>query len=287
MNLITVFTPVYNRGNLLNNLYYSLINQTYKNFEWIIVDDGSTDDTKSIVKSFIDDNKIKIKYFYKENGGKHTAINKGINEANGNLFFIVDSDDYLTCNSLELIDKYEKKINNKKIAGVCGLKGTLEHEIIGTTFEGETKDLYNYERKKYHITGDKAEAYYTNILKKYKFPEYENEKFLSEAVIWNQIALDGYKLKYFNEIIYICEYLEDGLTKNIFKNYKNSPKGFLEYIKQQIMINKSDFFEQIKLVSLYCNIMKDKYSKKEMSKQLNKSVCFINFSLFIRNIFGK
>lgn len=103
--LITIFTPTYNRAELLPRLHKSLQEQTNKNFEWIVVDDGSTDNTKEVIENIIlqQENDFPIRYFYKENGGKHTAINRGVREANGDLFFIVDSDDILTFNSVELI----------------------------------------------------------------------------------------------------------------------------------------------------------------------------------------
>lgn len=287
MKKFTIFTPTYNRANCIDALYNSLVNQTYKNFEWLVVDDGSTDETEQKFKKIKSDNLIDLTYIKVKNGGKHRAINIGIERASGELFFIVDSDDELTVNSLEIVNKYVKLINDSKIVGVCGLRAQKNYKPIGTTFNGETLDIYNYERSHYKISGDKAEVYFTKILKNYKFPEFENEKFLSEAIVWNKIALDGYKLKYFNEIIYLCDYLNDGLTKNLFKNYKNSPQGFLTYVKQQLGINKFNLIEQIKLVSLYYQVMKDVYSKKQIAKQLDKSLLFINISIFIRNILKK
>lgn len=287
MKTITVFTPTFNRAKLLSKLYNSLLNQTFKDFEWLIVDDGSTDNTKDVVEEFISENKIYIKYLYKENGGKHRAINKGIDNAEGKLFFIVDSDDYLTYDALETINKYEKKINSNDIAGVCGLRGKNEEILIGTTFVGSELDIYNYDRKKYKISGDKAEAYYTQVLKKYKFPEYDGEKFINESLVWNKIAIDGYKLKYFNKIIYLCDYLDDGLTKNMDKILENNPIGFREYIDQLLIINKKDLFEKIKLVSFYQKILKNKYTKKEMCEQLNVSMFFMSVSCFIRKFLGR
>ena len=102
-DLVTVFTPVYNRKNLIGNLYQSLLSQTYKNFEWIIVDDGSTDDIDEIIKSYQNEDRILIRFIKQENGGKHRAINNGVLHAKGELFYIVDSDDYLTKDSIERI----------------------------------------------------------------------------------------------------------------------------------------------------------------------------------------
>lgn len=287
MPKITIFTPTYNRGLLLTRLYNSLVNQTYKNFEWVIVDDGSTDDTRIVVEKFIKEDKIKIRYVYKENGGKHRAINKGIDLAAGEYFFIVDSDDFLPIDSLKIYNKYLFKVKDSKYAGLAGLKAYNSNEIIGNTFNGNEIDIYNYERKKYGITGDKAEFYKTKILKKFKFPEFDNEKFLNESIVWNEIALNGYKLKFFNEITYYCEYLDSGLTSNINEHLKNSPEGLKMYINQLLNINKFNFIERIKLISFYYELVSDKYSIKEIAENLNVKIFSVKICYLIRRIFKK
>lgn len=286
MSKITVFTPTYNRAKYLGRLYESLIKQTYKDFEWLVVDDGSTDDTESWFDKILLEKKIDIKYFKTINGGKHRAINKGLELAKGELFFIVDSDDYLLENALEKIVKWEKSIEKESnIVGVVGLRGYSEKEMIGHSFNGAQKDLLIYDREKYKIFGDKAEVYYTDILKKYRFPEFESENFVSEALVWNQLAIDGYKLRYFNEIIYICEYLENGLTKNIEQKYRENPKGFLEYIKQLLYINKWNIFNKIKYVSYYKYIFEGIYDDKKVSKDLGVSLLFLKIGKIVRKLF--
>lgn len=288
MKKITVFTPTYNRVKYIDRLYKSLLKQSYKNFEWLVVDDGSTDNTEEKYNEIKKQGLIDLTYIKVPNGGKHRAINVGIKKAKGELFFIVDSDDFLLPKSLEKIVEVEKTITKKcDLAGVVGLKGYSEYEITGTTFDGEYRDLLIFDRKKNSITGDKAEVFYTKILKKYSFPEYENENFVPEAVVWNKMAFDGYKLRYFNDIIYICEYLEDGLTKNIEKKYLNNPNGFYLYIQQLLKINEDNIFEKIKYASYYCKIMKNKYDLNEISKKLNLSKSFLRFSCFIRKVLGK
>ena len=129
---VTVFTPVYNRKNLIGNLYQSLLSQTYKNFEWIIVDDGSTDDIDEIIKSYQNEDRILIRFIKQENGGKHRAINNGVLHAKGELFYIVDSDDYLTKDSIErIVFHYQYIKNNDKFAGVCGMKCFPDGSRIG------------------------------------------------------------------------------------------------------------------------------------------------------------
>ena len=231
---ITVCTPTYNRAHLLNKLYTSLKKQNYNSFQWIIVDDGSTDDTEAIVNEFIKENNINIRYIKKKNGGKHTALNIGIDNAEGELFWIVDSDDYIIDDALKYIwNKWCELKDKKDFAGLSALKGYENKKVIGTTVNEEyiDADVLTY-RYKYRVLGDKSEVYITDILKKYKFPEYREEKFLTEAVVWNRIANDGYKIRWFNKVIYICEYLEGGLTNTSDKNIMDSWQGTTLYYKE-------------------------------------------------------
>lgn len=288
MKKITVFTPTYNRKKYIERLYQSLVKQTYKNFEWLVIDDGSTDDTESWFAEILLEKKIDTKYFKTLNGGKHRAINKGVELATGELFFIVDSDDYLAENALEKIIEWENTIEQlSNIAGIVGLKGYTKDKLVGTTFKRQYRDLLIYDRNKNNISGDRAEVFYTDILKKYKFPEYESEKFLPEAIIWNKIALDGYKLRHFNDIIYMCEYLEDGLTRNIEQKYRENPNGFLEYIKQLLYINKWNILNKIKYVSYYQYIFDGIYDEKRICKDLRVSLLFLKTARFIRKKFRK
>lgn len=120
---LTVFTPTYNRAYIIKNVYDSLVLQTEKNFEWLVIDDGSSDNTEELIKSLIEEKKIHIRYEKKENGGQHTALNRAIEEARGKMLMIVDSDDYLKPNAVERVLYWENTINDKgKYAGVSGLK---------------------------------------------------------------------------------------------------------------------------------------------------------------------
>lgn len=232
---ITVFTPTYNRAYTLERLYKSLMNQTCYDFEWLIVDDGSTDDTSTLTESFKQNKLFDVRYYRQENSGKHVAINKGVSLAQGDLFFIVDSDDYLTINSIETIITWENSISDKSsFAGIAGNKGFTNESIIGRTFSGKYVDATSLERDKYHIEGDKAEVFYTNILKQFPFPVFDGERFITENVVWYRIAAEGYRLRWFNEIIYIAEYLEDGLSAKQIQLYADNPKGFALSIKQKI-----------------------------------------------------
>ena len=266
---ITVFTPTYNRGYLLDKLYESLLKQTNTDFEWLIIDDGSNDNTSNIINKFIDDNKIRIRCFYQENGGKHRAINKGLDIAEGELFFIVDSDDTLIPTAIELVlEKYKSVENCPEFAGISFNRGYSEKKIVGKTFSLEFKDCTNLERGRNNILGDKSEIYRTEILRNIKFPEIEGENFMSEIVLWNEVARQGYKLRWYNEIIYICNYLEDGLTVNRDNIYLRNPIAHKMMVNELLQID-FPIKSKINTIYNYYKLWREKKSFVEISKDIN------------------
>jgi glycosyltransferase involved in cell wall biosynthesis len=209
------------------------LNQTNKDFEWLIIDDGSNDGTESLINSFIKENSISLRYFKQNNGGKHRAINKGLTLAEGELFFIVDSDDYLTKNAISLISEYHEKLfDDTTLAGVSFRRGYNEKEPIGSKvlFNDFKSNVFDF-RYIHKIKGDQAEVYKTEILKNYNFPDYKNEKFCAEGLLWNRLGLK-YKILWTSKIVYICNYLEDGLTSKTIKNRKKSPKYSMLYYSE-------------------------------------------------------
>lgn len=238
MSYITVFTPAYNRENTLGRLYNSLLIQDYKEFEWIIVDDGSLDNTEELVASWIKQRKINIRYYKQVNGGKHRAINRGLAHASGELFFIVDSDDYLLENSLSLVKKYYQDIkSNDDIIGLVGFRCHPNGQIFGGGLPKKTIDADIFEiHDKYNLKAvDKAKIIKTNEFRKFLFPDIKGENFVAESIIWNRMALN-YKYRYIDEAIYVCEYLEHGLSYNSIRNRrKNSRYSCLLY--NELMVN--------------------------------------------------
>lgn len=231
--MITIFTPTYNRAFCLTELYTSLINQTSNNFEWLIIDDGSTDNTNHLINEFVNHGKISVRYYFQSNGGKHRAINKGVQLALGELFFIVDSDDSLESSAIErVLFLYNTIKNDYSYAGVCGNRCDKNHLRIGGNLPYQQLTCNSLDfRVKYRIKGDMAEVFRTDILRQYPFPEYENEIFCTEALVFNRIA-QNYNLLYFNENIYLCEYLEDGLSFNLDKIQKKAPIGMMIYYSE-------------------------------------------------------
>lgn len=249
--LLTIFTPTYNRVHTLPNLYKSLLNLPVVDFEWLIVDDGSVDGTEELIKGYLNEEKLNIQYIKNKNKGKHVAINTGVSLAKGELFFIVDSDDVLPTSSMKTILKsYESIRNNKEIAGFSGRRGDKSGVVIG--------DRKDYDRLicnaidfrfKEKIKGDMAEVFKIEVIKKYKFPNFEGENFCTEALIWNRIAQE-YSMLWLNEIIYTGEYLSDGLSANVFKIRKNSPRATTLFYSELSNL-KIPYIQKIKAISNY------------------------------------
>ena len=257
--MITVFTPTYNRAPLLPRLYESLVKQTASNFEWLIIDDGSDDNTREVVAEFQNrQNAFPIIFIEQKHGGKHRAINKAVQRANGDFFFIVDSDDWLPDGSIEQINQWINEV--KDIPYICAVAGTKilsSNELVGTTFEGRPfVDATFLERSKLNITGDKAEVFATKVLRAHPFPEFEGEFFISEGVCWDAICADGYKVRWYNEPIYVCEYLEDGLTKsgaNDLIGHVENFKGYSCLIRQCLRLKNSlDSYRDFKAFEETC-----------------------------------
>lgn len=226
--MITIFTPTYNRSHLLPRLYESLLRQTSNDFEWMIVDDGSTDNTAEIVASWSAEcEKFAIRYIRQKNQGKHIAINTGASVANGEWFLVVDSDDYLKNDAVETILLRVLEVrDNADYCGVTVLRVYENGEIVGGNVSAGYRfdsDYFSY-RHIEKITGDRAEVFRTAYLRKYPFPKYEGEKFMNESVLCYRMAYD-YKCLFTDDRLYVCEYQKDGLSSGTQKLYNNNPLG--------------------------------------------------------------
>jgi len=225
--LITIVTPSFNRADKLPNLYSSLCRQTKKDFIWLVIDDGSTDNSKNIIATF-NHKEFPIQYIYKENGGKHTALNVAFREVTTELLFIVDSDDVITPDAIETIEKDWESVKGKNLCGISYLRGYSETEVIGDEHPvNYAIDTLINVRFNQNVTGDKAEVWKTCCLKDLQFPEYEGEKFISESILWIKLA-KKYKMLFVNKIIYITEYLEGGLSDTGKPLRFRSPKCMID-----------------------------------------------------------
>ena len=228
--LITFCTPTYNRVALLPILYNSLKSQTNQNFEWIIVDDGSTDGTEELVIKWKEQNSIRIRYFKQQNGGKHRAVNRGLKEAKGDLFLIVDSDDWLSPDAVEWILHNALPImEDCSIAGISGIRISPDGRPIAKGLPETPVDTSAVSiRVDHKVTGDLVEVFKTEVFRKYPFPEFDGEKFCPEALVWNRIT-EKLNIRYFNKGFYISEYLPGGLTSKITKIRRESPNATMTY----------------------------------------------------------
>lgn len=269
--MVTILTPTYNRAYCLDKLYHSLCDQTKNDFNWLIVDDGSMDNTKEVVDNFIRENKVEINYIYKENGGKHTALNRGIKKVTSKYVFIVDSDDVITNDAIEKIIKYDEKYGNvKDICGYSFLRKYPDGKINGKLFEkDELIDTYlNVRIFGNDFTADKAEVFFTNVLKEYPFPEFEKEKFLGEDIVWVELS-KKYKMVHINTAIYQGDYQNDGLTKNRRKNNIKSCKGCYERSKQFLSVRLPLKVKVKNILQLYVYGKFSNYSYKKIKKDCN------------------
>lgn len=234
---ISVLTPTYNRANLLDRLYASiLINEDITSsveVEWLVMDDGSQDSTKTVVDQYVKENIINVKYYYQENQGKMVAINNLVKNATGDIIIECDSDDYFTKDAFRIVkDTYEEYKTKENIYAFVYLKYDQNGKNMGNNFPQD-----NYESTMFNlyfkegITGEKALVYNANIRKQYEYKIENNEKFVTEARLQHELDLK-YKVICFNKPIMICEYQKEGYTKNISKLFKESPFGYYNYFKE-------------------------------------------------------
>lgn len=287
---VAVLTPTYNRGYILGVLFESLKRQTCFDFKWYIVDDGSTDDTKETCENFRTES-FEIVYVYKNNGGKHTAVNKGVELIEEDLTFIVDSDDYLTDDAIEKITYDWKRYSN--IAEVGGLSYYRIHadgSVIGDVY-GLNKDFidsYINVRINRNVGGDKAEVYRTDLLKTYKFPVFDGERFCSEAIVWAAISRAGYNLAFIEKGIYVCEYREDGLTNEGRLKIKKNPEGYLEHARLFLFKDVKQIYQwKYTLLYIVTSLLaghKIRRSYCECNKKI-KYICSFPFAIILLMLF--
>lgn len=229
MIAVTVFTPTYNRASLLVKAYNSLKAQTCFDFEWLIIDDGSTDNTKDIVDDFIGEKVINIRYYYQENRGQYYAHNTAAQLAEGELFTFLDSDDaYLERTVEKLLLYYNQIKNNPDFAGVAGLKATNCGQIVGGEVDYTVLDCSIIDfRYKYGYKGDRLEAFRTSLIKEYLFPIYDG-KFVPNALIWNRIS-HVLKMRFFSEVVEYYEWSDTSMSRSIIKNRQSTPDAYLLY----------------------------------------------------------
>ncbi|MCR4591311.1 MAG: glycosyltransferase family 2 protein [Lachnospiraceae bacterium] len=226
---LTVFTPVYNRADMLPDLYNSLTGQTNKDFVWLVVDDGSTDDSFEVLKSFEAEGKIEMRICRQENGGKMRAHNRGVELAETELFVCLDSDDRFTIQAVsDILGRWEKVSENSSFAGIVANKGESEERpLYGENLPQVTEDTLSGLYRK-GFKGETTLIYRTEVLRKYPFPEIEGEKYVPEDVVYDEIDRE-YTLSVMDEILTICTLRDDGLTDRAAELRRKNPGGWYIY----------------------------------------------------------
>lgn len=242
MKTLTVFTPTYNRAHTLGRLYQSLCEQTNKDFEWLVIDDGSTDSTASLIQSFIEENKILVRYIYKDNGGLYTGYNTAYANIETELNVCVDSDDAMPANAVEIILRTWKEKGNESFAGILGQDCHMASGApIGGAFPEDMKacyllDLYT---KRIH-RGDTKQVMRTDLMKRVSplegFPGEKN----FNPIYMLLLVCDDYPLIVVNQPLCLVEYQqEDSMSRLIVKQYLDSPRSFAKLRKLEMVLKRS------------------------------------------------
>lgn len=233
--LLTIFTPAYNRGDKLRQTYLSLESQIYTEFEWLIIDDGSSDDTEKVISELMKKSSMNIRYYKKENGGKHTAHNMAVDVASGEYFLCLDSDDCMSQNSIETLLKTLKQCNSTE--GIIAYKCDQNNELLSDKFPEieEVSNIYSLNQE-FNCNGEFVFVFPTEVLQKNKFPVFEGERFLTESVLYDSLRC---KMRILPNVIEVCEYQSDGLSNNLNRIMKNNPAGYCLYFQQRIDMQRN------------------------------------------------
>lgn len=276
MKTLTIITTTYNRGHCIHQVYESLKRQECKDFCWLVVDDGSTDNTKEIIDKFIQENIIEIEYIYQDNKGMTGARNTGYEACKTELNTIIDSDDWLTDGAVKLIIDFWNSNKRSDLAGVLALDVNPEGKIIGDPFpenlkECKVKDL----RLKYHLSGDKKLIYRSELTKKFKYPEFPGEKFFPASYKFYQIDRN-YNMLVLNQGLCVVDYNDDSMSFDKIAQYKSCPNGFAMYRNFCMTLTNHPLFV-IKNILFY--ISDSKFAgHKNIIKKSNRS--FLTFLLY-------
>lgn len=239
MKTLTVFTPAYNRAHTIGRTYESLCRQTCKDFEWLVVDDGSTDGTQQLVEGWIAENKIPIRYIYQENQGMHGAHNTAYRNIDTPLNTCIDSDDYMPDDAVEKILACWKEHGSEDVAGIIGLDVTKDGSILGYKFDDElsTTTVHGYYQR--GGKGDKKLVYRTDVITKYpEYPIFPDEKYVGLAYKYMLIDMD-YSMITLNEPLVVVDYQSDGSSVNMYRQYWNNPMGFAFFRKTEMKLPQS------------------------------------------------
>lgn len=238
--MLTIFTPTYNRAALLPRVYESLLRQSDRDFEWLIVDDGSTDGTKEVVERMMAEGRMEIVYHRKDNGGKHTAHNAAVELARGDWFLCVDSDDMLAHDAVAHVTKAICHLSERDCCLAAHKEDRGTGHWLGTPFpEGDRERCGMYGWNCQGAAGEYALAFKTSVLKQFLFPVIPGERFVGECVLYDRMELAGYTVCPLNDVLEVCEYQPDGLSDRFYRLMLSNPVGYQIYHGQRIDLVRS------------------------------------------------
>lgn len=237
--MITVLTPTYNRAHTLMRVYESLSAQTDFDFEWLVVDDGSTDDTAILLNNLIPQAPFGMRIVTQENCGKHVAINTGSRTAQGEWILILDSDDALVPTAIATIITEIAGNPGPDILGICFRKARFDGGLVGNSDVREPRLFLHPTEAGRVFQGDLAYVFRRSAMQARPFPVIPGENFFPELYVWNKIGDDGRILFVSNQALYLCEYLPDGYSANFARILKRNPRGFLIYYRVQLFRERS------------------------------------------------
>jgi len=280
---LTVFTPTYNRGYCLQGCYESLKKQTCKDFIWLIIDDGSDDNTKELVYSWISEDYIEIRYCWQPNQGMHGAHNTAYEMIDTELNVCIDSDDSMPSDAVEKIISFWDENGSDQVSGIIALDLYKDGTVIGSKLplnlnRSTLFNLYN----KHGVTGDKKLVYRTELTRKYPYPVFKNEKYVGLA--YKYYMLDQkYEMLLMNEALCYVEYMPDGSSMNMLSQYRKNPKGFAFYRKELMKLpfaNRLFKYRQAVHYVSSCFIAKNKkFIKESPCKVL--TLCAVPFGVIL------
>lgn len=282
METLTVFTPTYNRAYCLHLGYEALCRQTCKDFVWLIIDDGSTDNTKELVEQWQQQASFRIMYHYQENQGMHGAHNTAYKLIETELNTCIDSDDYMPDDAVEKIVKFWQEKGSDKVAGIIGLDTDYDGKIIGKPLPTGRRQITVARYYSEGGCGDKKMVYRTNVVRQYPpYPIFPGEKYLSLGWLYEQIDQD-YELLILNEPLVRVEYRTDGSSMNMLRQYIRNPKSFA-FIRKSSMVlapkAKRRFLEAIHYVSS-CLLAHNKHFLSESPRPW-LTLCAVPFGLLL------
>lgn len=277
MKTLTVITTTYNRAYCLHQVYESLCRQTSDDFLWLVIDDGSTDNTKSLVDGWIAEGKIEIEYFFKPNGGMHTARNAAYERTSTELNVIIDSDDWMTDDGVEQIVTFWNAHRDDRYAGMIANNISPKGKIIGSPMpagvsECTVTDFFG----KLKVSGDKKLIYRSELTKLYPYPEFPGEKFFPPSYKFRLLDRD-YRMLILDVPVCVVDYNDDSMTRDKFAQYRNSPRSFAFYRNEMCAIAKSPKYivQQMTHYIAECKLAGEKHPIRKAHRKCYALLCWL------------